>query len=274
LNVQVNEVPIGNTVASFQKRDKDTTITMTTIFGTPKASASFLVAQATAAVFVAIVFNAAIGFKDGSSALAFYGVYHREPWNQFIHFFGVPLIIWTIFIMIAHLPLPFFGKFDIKIPFCKRHALSWATLVTVGYMIFFLMIDLFGGVLYFPVLYFMYVSAVNLMIRDQESANKKQDDASNWMGTGLLLKYAVVLHVLAWYVQIHPGHGIIEGAKPAVMKSFGGALTSAPLFAFYEGLWFLGINKGLEERTNELVAEYTAELCAAGASMRVCDSLV
>jgi uncharacterized membrane protein YGL010W len=247
---------------------------MTTIFGTPKASASFLVAQATAAVFVAIVFNAAIGFKDGSSALAFYGVYHREPWNQFIHFFGVPLIIWTIFIMIAHLPLPFFGKFDIKIPFCKRHALSWATLVTVGYMIFFLMIDLFGGVLYFPVLYFMYVSAVNLMIRDQESANKKQDDASNWMGTGLLLKYAVVLHVLAWYVQIHPGHGIIEGAKPAVMKSFGGALTSAPLFAFYEGLWFLGINKGLEERTNELVAEYTAELCAAGASMRVCDSLV
>jgi uncharacterized membrane protein YGL010W len=211
LNVQVNEVPIGNTVASFQKRDKDTTITMTTIFGTPKASASFLVAQATAAVFVAIVFNAAIGFKDGSSALAFYGVYHREPWNQFIHFFGVPLIIWTIFIMIAHLPLPFFGKFDIKIPFCKRHALSWATLVTVGYMIFFLMIDLFGGVLYFPVLYFMYVSAVNLMIRDQQAAYKKQDEASNWMGTGLLLKYAVVLHVLAWYVQIHPGHALIEG---------------------------------------------------------------
>lgn len=78
---------------------------------------------------------------------------------------------------------------------------------------------------------------------------------------------------LAWYVQIHPGHVVIEGAKPAVLDSFGGALTSAPLFAFYEGVWLLGINKELQERTNTLVAEYTAELCAAGASMRVCESL-
>lgn len=247
---------------------------MTTIFGTQKASASFLGAQAITAILVALIFKAAIGFKDASSALAFYGVYHREPWNQFIHFIGVPLIIWTILIMISHLPLPVLGKFDIKIPFCSQHALSWATLVTTGYMVFYLIIDTFGGVLYAPVLYFMYVSAVNLMVRDQQAANKKQDDASSWMGTGTLLKYALLLHVLAWYVQIHPGHAVIEGAKPAVLDSFGGALTSAPLFAFYEGAWLLGINKGLQERTNALVAQYTADLCAAGKSMRVCESLV
>lgn len=245
---------------------------MTTIFGTKKASASFLVAQAVTALLVALIVKAALSFEDASSALAFYGVYHREPWNQFIHFIGVPLILWTIFIMTAHLPLPFLGQYAITIPFTPTHALTWATLVTAGYIVFYLMIDTVGGLLYAPVLLAMYRSAVNLTANDQALASKKQDD-NNWTGTGRLLKYALWLHVLAWYVQIHPGHAVIEGAKPAVLDSFGGALTSAPLFAFYEGVWLLGINKGLQERTNALVAEYTAELCAAGATMRVCANL-
>ena len=135
-------------------------------------------AQTITAMLVALIFKAGIGFKDISIALAFYGVYHQEPWNQFIHFIGVPLIVWTMFIMLSHLPLPFLGKFDIKIPFCSQHPLSWATLVTIGYMVFYLIIDTFGGIFYSPVLYFMYVSAVNLMVRDQQAASKKQDDAS------------------------------------------------------------------------------------------------
>ena len=246
---------------------------MTTIFGTKKASLSFLVAQGVTAIFVALVVKAALSFENVSTALAFYGVYHREPLNQVIHFIGVPLIIWTIFIMTAHLPLPFLGKYAIRIPLAPQHAMTWATLVTAGYIVFYLVIDTFGGILYAPILYAMYVSAVNLTLQDQAAASKKQDDASNWTGTGRLLQYALLLHVLAWYVQIHPGHAIIEGAKPAVLDSFGGALTSAPLFAFYEGVWLLGINKGLQERTNALVAEYTAKLCEAGASMRVCANL-
>ena len=245
---------------------------MTTIFGTKSASASFLLAQAVTAGLVTLIVKAALGFENASSALAFYGVYHREPWNQFIHFIGVPCILWTIFIMLSHLPLPFLGQYAIRMPLAQAHAITWATLVTAGYMVFYLVIDTVGGILYAPVLYAMYVSAVNLTAKDQLAARKKQDD-NNWMGTGKLLKYALWLHVLAWYIQIHPGHAVIEGAKPAVLDSFGGALTSAPLFAFYEGVWLLGINKGLQERTNALVAEYTAELCAAGASMRVCANL-
>lgn len=212
---------------------------MTTIFGTNKASVSFLVAQAVAALLVGVIFKAALGFKDVSTALAFYGVYHREPWNQVIHFVGVPLIIWTMLVMIAHLPLPFLGQYAIKIPFAEKHEsmhLTWATLLATGYMIFYLAIDTFGGILYAPVLYGMYVTAANLVARDQQAAHKKQDDASSWVGTGRLLKYALWLHALAWYIQIHPGHAVIEGAKPAIMDSFGGALTSAPMFAFYEGV--------------------------------------
>jgi len=76
--------------------------------------------------------------------------------------------------------------------------------------------------------------------------------------------------LLGWYVQIHPGHGIYEGAKPAVLQSIGGALTAAPLFAYYEGLWWMGLNKGLQLETKLLVDEYTVDLCRNGAKMRAC----
>lgn len=65
-------------------------------------------------------------------------------------------------------------------------------------------------------------------------------------------------------MQIHPGHGIFEGAKPAAMASLGGALTSAPLFAYYEGLWFIGVNKELQDRTKVLVDQYSIDLCKSG----------
>jgi uncharacterized membrane protein YGL010W len=87
---------------------------------------------------------------------------------------------------------------------------------------------------------------------------------------GKLLKLAAVVHFLGWYIQIHPGHGIYEGAKPAVMQSIGGALTSAPLFAYYEGLWFIGLNKGLQDQTKALVDQYSIDLCKNGLNMRAC----
>jgi uncharacterized membrane protein YGL010W len=81
---------------------------------------------------------------------------------------------------------------------------------------------------------------------------------------------AAILNVLGWYVQIHPGHGIYEGAKPAVLQSVGGALTSAPLFAYYEGLWYMGLNKGLKDETKLLVDKYSIDLCKQGVRMRAC----
>ena len=41
-------------------------------------------------------------------------------------------------------------------------------------------------------------------------------------------------------MQIHPGHGIFEGRKPALMDSFVQSLVAAPLFVFYEALFTLG----------------------------------
>lgn len=123
--------------------------------------------------------------------------------------------------------------------------------------------------MYAPILYAMYSSACYLHKQDQGKSG-----AQSWAGTGKLLKYALVLHVFSWYIQIHWGHKLIEGAQPAVLESIGGALTVAPLFAYYEFLWLVGLNQDLQMQTLEAVQQKTMEICAAGnTAMRVCETM-
>mmetsp|Transcript_16327 Transcript_16327/g.20665 ORF Transcript_16327/g.20665 Transcript_16327/m.20665 type:complete len:258 (-) Transcript_16327:2-775(-) len=252
---------------------------------------SLIAAHAVAISIFAVVYSGMSNFKNINDTLAFYGVYHRNPINQMIHFFGVPCIIWSLLVFLSHLNL---NMITINgLPFAPKHVLNYATLLSIGYIIFYIKMDLFGGLLYAPFAYFLYVTAVSVKVKDEirasneiMSQSKKEDgdrDANksvsgstltSWTGTGRALKIAAVVHFLGWYVQIHPGHGVYEGAKPAVLQSVGGALTSAPLFAYYEGLWFLGLNKDLQQETKLLVDVYTKELCDSGVTMRACADYV
>lgn len=218
--------------------------------------------EATNAVVFTLCVRSALAFKNSTQALAFYGVYHQEPTNQVIHFFGVPFILWTLLIGAAHLPLKFCL---LDIPLIPRHHASWATLWAILYTAFYFKIDWIGACLYTPILFSMYGSSVVLTSRAVQPT-------SSWTGSGRLLRIAFVLHVLSWYLQIHLGHKILEGASPASVKSLGGALTTAPLFAFYEGVWYCGFHRAFRDQVLELVQMYTRDLCAQGANMRVCGS--
>ena len=229
------------------------------------------VAHAASLAILGLVVDAARSFDDATAAMAFYGVYHREPFNQLIHFFGVPLILWSMIVFQAHLPLM---SMEVSLPGVPRHYVSWATLGIVFYVAAYLYMELLGGLLYTPVWYMMYATAVKWTANDQRQALKESSaSVSSWTGTGQVLKWAAAAHVFAWYVQIHPGHMIIEGARPAIAQSLGGAVFTAPLFAFYEGIWFMGLRREFHQQVLSLVAEYTQELCAAGVQMRACNSL-
>jgi uncharacterized membrane protein YGL010W len=232
-----------------------------------------LAAHAINFVLSIIVVQASLAFEDAEKAMAFYGVYHREPWNQVIHFFGVPLIIWTLFVCQAHLPLTQAVTIDF-LPFIPSHYISWATLWFLYYAGFYFTIDATGALMYAPVLFIMYATAIRWAHSDQKEWQRQNapEWSPPWTGTGKALRWAAALHVLAWYMQLHPGHQVIEGAKPALMQSLGGALTSAPLFAFYEGVWFAGFRQDFHQKVFEQVAVYTKELCEQGVVMRACAS--
>jgi uncharacterized membrane protein YGL010W len=239
------------------------------------------------------IVKASWGFmrSDISRALAFYGVYHRDPRNQWIHFLGVPAILWTAITFASMLPFPIAMNLGRKntttisfLPYIDKHNITWGTITTAWYIGFYIYMDPFGGSLFALVLYVMYAYAVYWVECDRKQAavsaaqvKKKEENGRKqqvlWTGTGKLLRTLSIIHVFAWYAQIHPGHAIFEGAKPALLESLGGALSSAPLFAFYEGLWFVGIHRQLQQQTHVLVEQYTKELCAAGAIMRACESL-
>jgi len=248
---------------------------------TPMPSISLLLANAFSSILFYVIIKGFQSFQDITDALAFYGVYHRDPINQVIHFFGVPMIIWSMFVFLSHLKVPLIN-WKICTPGAQSHHVNYATCLSAVYIMFYLYLDHFGGALFAPFLYFMYATAVSFTMKDQEQARKVRSPVTGkpknevipWTGTARALQQALFIHLFGWYVQIHPGHKIFEGAAPAILQSLGGALSSAPLFAFYEGLWFIGLNTSLQETTLKLVAQYTQELCDSGAvTMRACANM-
>jgi 2-hydroxy fatty acid dioxygenase len=244
---------------------------------------SLLLAHFVCGVIATIIVQSFNDFENSTEALAFYGVYHRYPLNQLIHFFGVPVIFWSLAIFMAHVQLP--GTIpmgwaqgwipEILLPKNLEIQLNYSNLLSLAYLVFYLAIDPLGGVLYAPVLFATYVTAMKLFYLDQKVAAVEagENGVAPWYGTGKMLKFAALVHFLSWFLQIQIGHNMIEGAQPASMQNLGAALSVAPLFAFYEGLWLLGINTELQEKTALLVHQYTDEICKDGnISMKACQN--
>ena len=220
---------------------------------------------------ICVVFRAMLGFVSLplSESLGFYGAYHQDPVNQAIHFLFVPTLLFSFLVYFAHHPLPVVPQLG-----------SLSTLLSCAYGLFYVVLDPKGGVLYCLLqLIPIHAAAMYLVGQDrsgdldsEKKKKKKSDDAavSKSEGTKRSLRIAGFLQVLGWYMQIHPGHAVYEGAKPALLDSLGQSLSVAPLFAFYEGLWAAGLFQELHAETKSAVVRKRAELCRAGGSFRFC----
>jgi uncharacterized membrane protein YGL010W len=189
------------------------------------ASPSLIAAHTFGLAILALILQGFLSFNSITDALAFYGVYHRDPMNQIIHFFGVPIIIWSMLVFLAHLNVPLLTRMSsslssssssslaknnkiknknrlkqpllmIHLPGTDPHRLTYAAIVSLIYIAFYLYLDPFGGALYAPFAYGMYVTAINVTMKDQSLAikNVKGSHASgkfdttttpprSWVGT-------------------------------------------------------------------------------------------
>jgi len=238
-------------------------------------SKSYIIGNVISLTLFATIVRTALNLDSVETLLADYGTYHQDRKNQLIHFFGVPMILWSALICLAHIDLPFIFKFihiPSVLPWIPSHPINWATIFTIFYVVFNCHLDPFGGTAYVGVLYPMYASAIRLtaLDRDQSNVNQRRKKTIPAKQNMKSLKLAIFIHLSGWYVQIHPGHMIFEGAKPALAESMGMALTAAPLFAFYEGLWLFGVNESLQDDTLKLIQLKTQTLCSNGEKMRIC----
>lgn len=167
--------------------------------------------------------------------LAFYGAYHNHWANQVIHFIFVPLIYWTALVWLAYTPalvafdLP--GALEPALGALASGFVLNATVVVYGlYAVYYLTLDFVAGLAWAMCIGLPIWATANLF---QQSV----PDAWAW---------ALGLHVFAWYMQIHPGHLVIEGRKPALLDSFFQSLVLAPLFVLYELLFLMGYRPALK----------------------------
>jgi len=196
--------------------------------------------------------------------LVFYGSYHNNVWNQLIHVIFVPVIFWSAIVFFcysgplvpstphlnalisrtigSHAVLPaWIGEnivFNLAFPFFSFYCLYYLSLG-----------DLPAAASFNVVLLGLFIGA-NAFYTHYTAAGDKA-----WV-------YALAIHVFSWYMQIHPGHAVLEGRRPALFDSLFQSLVLAPLFVWYHVLFPLGyrkdFNKKLQARIDGEILKWKA----------------
>jgi len=176
--------------------------------------------------------------------LVFYGSYHHNKWNKLIHVFFVPLIMWTAMVWFCYLD---FGvdlaaktglSSILPVWVSRRVVLNAAFVLMLGYGLYYISLEPVAGATMACVLFSLYLTAHAFL--------ESQGREKAW-------QYALALHVLGWYMQIHPGHALLEGRKPALTDSFFQSLVLAPLFVWMEILFTFGYRRSLEQEMEKRV---------------------
>ncbi|ABZ75662.1 protein of unknown function DUF962 [Shewanella halifaxensis HAW-EB4] len=171
--------------------------------------------------------------KSAVEQLARYKSVHLNPNNIKTHFVGVPLIIWSLFVMLNLIPVHFIALPEQGI------SVNVADVFAVGVLIYYAMLHmrLALGMLLFimPVLY-----TSNLVAQHQYGL---------WI--------AIVVFVVAWVIQLI-GHQY-EKAKPAFIDDLN-QLLIGPFFLMAEVYFMLGFENDLNKQITPLAITKRREL--------------
>ena len=183
------------------------------------------------------------------------GAYHNNRMNQLIHVVFVPCIIWSAMVVFSYLSLDtalghhvflFGSKAAVSHPWLQvindNIVLGGGLALFFAYSIYYLTLGGAPAYTYQTMLFAMLLSSGYFF----------QHVPNAW-------SYALALHVLAWYMQIHPGHAIFEKRAAALTDNFFGGLALGPLFAWYEVLFTLGWNPQLRARLQTVVDKKIAD---------------
>jgi uncharacterized membrane protein YGL010W len=203
-----------------------------------------------------------MGFFDLEGALGFYGSYHNNRINQLIHVIFVPCIVWSFMVVLNYFSLDMilghhvylFGAkasttYPLLAPINDNLVLGLNCLFYLAISAYYIKLAPFPGFTYDCIMFGMLVSSGWFF----------QHVTNAWT-------YALALHVLSWYMQIHPGHGIFEKRAAALTDNFFGGLSLGPLFAWYEVLFTLGWNPTLRVKLQATIDKNIADWKASQGS--------
>lgn len=180
--------------------------------------------------------------------LAFYGAYHANRWNQLIHFVGVPTIVWTVAVWLAYsgalIPGSLYTPWLDIIPENDMNLKRFlhpngALALILAYAVFYVCLDIVAGL--------TWAACMGLPIWISATAFcSLVPSAWSW---------AIPIQLLSWYLQIHPGHMILEKRRPALLDNLVQAFLLAPLFVWFELLFLLGYRPKLQRELKNRVGK-------------------
>ncbi len=145
-----------------------------------------------------------------------YAAYHQDPRNKLTHFFGVPLVTFSLFV--------FLGWFRfVEAPVAPF--LSGAALFYLVVFLYYLSLDWFVALVQMP------FTVVLLWLADWVALRPFTESVLIFLAA----------FVGGWIIQL-VGHAL-EGRRPALTDNLL-QIFNAPLFLTVEALLFLGIRKG------------------------------
>eukprot|EP00008_Paramoeba_atlantica_P007041 CAMPEP_0201490108 /NCGR_PEP_ID=MMETSP0151_2-20130828/25082_1 /ASSEMBLY_ACC=CAM_ASM_000257 /TAXON_ID=200890 /ORGANISM="Paramoeba atlantica, Strain 621/1 / CCAP 1560/9" /LENGTH=159 /DNA_ID=CAMNT_0047875931 /DNA_START=161 /DNA_END=640 /DNA_ORIENTATION=+ len=125
---------------------------------------------------------------------------------------------------------PLFSVPGIPSEFQDKIIFSVLSPMLVVYIVYYILLDAFAGLLYAPILIGLWMSANYFYTTNEEA-----------------FFIALVVHICSWVSQF-VGHGIFEGRSPALFDNLAQAFLQAPFFVWLEVLFKFGYRKELQAR--------------------------
>ena len=158
--------------------------------------------------------------KSIEEQMVSYSSYHRDFRNKFTHFFGVPLVVFALFI-----PMGWFRFAPLDIP------LSMATIFIFFVTVYYLCLDWRLTLVQLPFSLALYYGA------DQVAVLPFKESATIF----------IMSFVGGWIIQLL-GH-VFEGKRPALVDNIL-QIFNAPLFLAMEVLFLIGFRKEMRSQVD------------------------
>ncbi|KAF2099688.1 DUF962-domain-containing protein [Rhizodiscina lignyota] len=171
--------------------------------------------------------------------LLFYGSYHHNPVNVWIHIVCVPIILMSILLLLTNTP-------SLPLP-------SWLSFPHLP-----LNVGTFGAVLYSSLYILMEPVVGGLMAPLIIGGTAYSHYLTQTYGKPVNIA-ATVIQAISWILQFI-GHGKFEGRAPALLDNLVQALFLAPFFVFFEVMFMLGYRPELKARLDKNVEEELKKL--------------
>lgn len=160
--------------------------------------------------------------KPLADQMAVYAAYHRDPVNRAIHFVFVPVIVWSLMVLLS-IPAPFV---------LADTTLYWSMVAAFVLLLYYLQLDYALGIAMVAVFTVLEVLAL-------QTAALGRDAALLAGGAGFVIGFGMQF----------VGHGAFEHRRPALVDNVW-QIFVAPIFVVAEWAFALGLRRGLKAQVH------------------------